>query len=81
MKWAKWLDFILALNMLSCKTFSASVNREITLANSSVEGKGIIHPGGTRTLEGLLISFLIYSENRFFLLARSNLKHNIVLLT
>lgn len=66
MKLDKWHDFILAFNMLSCKTFSTSVNREIILANYSLVLKGKIHPGGTRTLEGLLISFLISSANRFF---------------
>lgn len=63
----KWLYFILAFYMLGCKTFSASVSREIILANYWVEVKSKIHPGGTRTLEGPLISFLIYSENRFFI--------------
>lgn len=44
MKLDKWLDFILAFNMLSCKTFSTSVNREIILANYSLVLKGKIHP-------------------------------------
>lgn len=66
MKLDKWFDFLMAFNMLRCETFTASVNREIILANSSVEVKGKIHPGGTRALEGLVISFLICSENRFF---------------
>lgn len=33
MKLNKWLDFILAFYMLSCKTSSASVNREMSPAN------------------------------------------------
>lgn len=40
MKLDKWFNFILAFSMIRYETFSASLNGEIILANSSVEVKG-----------------------------------------